>query len=112
MPNSPEKNVRKSKKESLKVKKILKKDTSGLENSSISNNEMFNNGKSQEESPNVKVIQSKEQKEKLEERWTDQPFQYSLDKQLIRPPYISVSHNNHIAGTLGHGTALFKRPII
>lgn len=41
-----------------------------------------------------------------------QSFPHSLDKLLMRPPYIGVGHNNRITGNFGHGTVLFKRPLI
>jgi hypothetical protein len=37
---------------------------------------------------------------------------YSLDKMIYRRPYISVNNSNRITGNFGHGSAIFRRPII
>lgn len=37
---------------------------------------------------------------------------YSLDKLILKPPYISITKGNRIIGDYGHSTAVFKRPVI
>lgn len=66
---SPEKNVVKTKRETLKVKKIQKKDTNGIEDSSIINHELPFSLNSQEDDASVSVSKPKGRKEKLEGRW-------------------------------------------
>lgn len=37
---------------------------------------------------------------------------HSLEKLIIKPPYLSISKGNIVNGSFGHGTFIFKRPII
>ena len=37
---------------------------------------------------------------------------YSLDKLILKPPYISITKGNRIIGDYGHSTAIFNRPVI
>ena len=37
---------------------------------------------------------------------------FTLDKLLIKPPYLLVQSGSRLIGNFGHSTAIFKRPII
>ena len=110
--NSTEKSLPKPKKESLRSKKLMKKQASGLENASISNNDNQISQNSIQENSSSIMNKSKAKNERWQQKNREQRLPFPLDKILIKPPYISISYGNRILGNFGHSTAIFRRPII
>ena len=106
-----QKGFRKSKKDALKEKKLLKlvekkqPSSEELETEAVST-------RNKEEELAICDLKHSEPKEAIQSKSTAENASTQLSKLIVKPSYINLVNGAKLVGNIGHGSALLKRPVL